>query len=47
MTKVQNVLMLAHTLWATLEQEVLDDVIMPGHTNATHVCLRHNPAGVN
>jgi len=30
-----------------MEQEKLDNLITHGRANATHWCLRHNPAGVN
>jgi len=45
--KIQSVLLLTHTAWSKLEQEILDNLITYGCANATHWCLRHNPAGVN
>jgi len=45
--KMQSVLLLTHTVWSKLEQEILDNLITCGRPNATHWCLRHNPAGVN
>jgi len=45
--KIQSVLLLTHTVWSKLEQEILDDLITCGRARATHWCLRHNPAGVN
>ena len=45
--KIQSVLLLTHTVWSKMEQEILDNLITYGSANATHWCLRHNPAGVN
>jgi len=45
--KTQSVLLLTHTVWSKLEQEILDNLITCGRVNAAHWCLRHNPAGVN
>ena len=45
--KIQSILLLTHTVWSKMEQEILDNLITCGRANATHWCLRHNPAGVN
>jgi len=45
--KIQSVLLLTHTVWSKLEQEILDNLITCGRARAAHWCLRHNPAGVN
>jgi len=46
-SKIQSVLMFTSTVWSKMEQEILDNLITYGRTNATHWCLHHNPAGVN
>jgi len=46
-SKIQSVLLLTHTVWSKMEQEILDNLITYGRANATHWCLCHNPAGVN
>jgi len=46
-SKTQNVLLFTHTVWSKMEQEIMDNLITYGRANATHFCLRHNPARVN
>ena len=43
-SKMQNVLLFAHTVWSKMEQEMLDNLITCGRANVTHFCLRHDPA---
>jgi len=37
--KTQSVLLLAHTVWSKMEQEILDNLITYGRIDATHWCL--------
>jgi len=34
--KIQSVLLLTHTVWSKMEQEILDNLITYGRANATH-----------